>query len=136
MRFLVAHVECGFSSPRVAEVDSLCGDTTFPRLIFSGGAYPPTYQGGAHRTDVLCWLLDLCGVTRIHLFLAKPRFLRPVVRVARIFPAIHFDSSSIRFAPSLRLGRINHSMCSQESIAPVDQKLSYLPSRLDGRREP
>lgn len=29
---------------------------------------------------------------------------------ARIFPAIHFDSSSIRFAPSLRLGRINHSM--------------------------
>jgi glycosyltransferase involved in cell wall biosynthesis len=31
---------------------------------------------------------------------------------------------------------LNVSRCAQESIAPVGQKLSYLPSRLDGRREP
>lgn len=104
MRFLVAHVECDFSSPRVAEVDSLCGDSTFPRLIFrGGGAYIPICQGDAHRPDILCWLLDLCGVTRIHLFLAKPRFLRAVVRVGPDISchSLRFEFDSIRtvFAP-------------------------------------
>jgi len=48
-------------------------------------------------------------------------------------------SISIRFATVFGPGQnesLNVSRCSQESIAPVDQKLSYLPSRLDGRREP
>ena len=77
-------MECDFSSPRVAEVVSLCGDSSLPHLILqSGRAHPLTLQGGAHWPDFLCLLLDLCGATRIHLFLAKPRFPRAVVRVGR-----------------------------------------------------
>ena len=47
-------------------------------------------------------------------------------------------SSSIRFATVFgprRNESLNVSRCSQESIAPVDRRLGYLPSRLDGRRE-
>src|ERR1700757_2847625 len=100
-------MECDFSSPRVAEVVGLCGDSSLPHLILqSGGAHPLTLQGGTHWPDVLFYLLDLYGVTRIHLFLAKPRFPRAIVRVGRKKESIRghrasYDNSGGRGSDSI-----------------------------------
>jgi hypothetical protein len=47
------------------------------------------------------------------------------------------DGQTDRRSPRLRhIALLNVARRSQESIAPVDRNLDYLPSHLDGRREP